>query len=154
MKKNIAPFLTYNEYKCSHCGKLPPSFYDHDGQRTEHVPYIYGEFFDIFKTIRTAWGRAIPITSGYRCIKKQKDLYDQGVASALISVHNFGLAMDLDCKDEHEVITMVKLIKKICPELRIGWKTYLHRGQSFIHIDCGYLITPSYSNKLYKGASW
>ena len=154
MKKYIAPFITFNEYKCSHCGKLPPSFYDHDGQRTGRVPFIYQEFFDIFKSIREEWGKAILITSGYRCIKKQKDLYDQGVSSAIISVHNWGLAMDLDCSDEYEVRSMVKLIKRICPELRMGWQAYLHRGQSFIHVDVGYLITPSYSRKLERGAGW
>lgn len=153
MKKNIAPFITYKEFQCHHCNKLPPAFY-HDGERRGDVPYIYKEFFDIFKCIRTEWGRAIPITSGYRCVEKQKNLYNQGISSALISVHNFGLALDLQISDEYEVKSMVKLIKGICPELRIGWKTYLHRGQSFIHIDVGYLITPSYSRKLERGAEW
>lgn len=153
-KKYIAKFITYREYECSHCHRLPPLFYHDDGDRQGVVPYIYSEFFDIFREIREKWGRSIPITSGYRCIKHQKDLYDQGISSAILSVHMFGLAMDLDCKDEYEVKGMVKLIKRICPELRIGHQAYLHRGQSFIHIDCGYLINPPYSKKLHRGAEW
>jgi len=133
---------------------LPPAFYDHDGQRKDYPPYIYNEFFDIFKEIREKWGRPINITSGYRCVKRQKDLYDQDISSAVISVHNFGLALDLDCSDEYEVRSMVKLIKEVCPELRIGWQAYLNRGQSFVHIDCGYMINPPYSKKLVRGAEW
>lgn len=153
-KKNIAPYILFKEYQCSHCHKLPPAFYHDDGGRTGVVPYIYGEFFDVFKEIRDKWGRSIPITSGYRCIQHQKDLYDQGISSAALSVHDFGLALDLDCNDEYEVKSLVKHIEKICPELRIGYQSYLHRGQSFVHIDCGYLISPSYSRKLIKNARW
>lgn len=153
-KKYIANFITYKEYECSHCHKLPPLFYHDDGGRKDVVPYVYKEFFEIFEEIRTKWKRSIPITSGYRCIKHQKGLYDQGVSSAVLSVHNFGLALDLDCSDEYEVKSMVKVIKRICPELRIGWQSYLHRGQSFIHIDVGYLINPPYSKKLYRSAEW
>jgi len=153
-KKYISKYITYKEYQCSHCRRLPPMFYDTDGQRKDVIPYVYKEFFDIFREIRDKWKRAIPITSGYRCIKHQKSLYDQGVSSAVLSVHNFGLALDLDFSDEYEVKSMVKLIKQICPELRIGHQAYLHRGQSFVHIDAGYLIYPPYSKKLYRGASW
>jgi uncharacterized protein YcbK (DUF882 family) len=153
-KKHIAPYILYKEYQCSHCRKLPPMFYDTDGQRKGVIPYVYNEFFDIFREIREKWGRAIPITSGYRCIKHQRDLYDQGVSSAILSVHMFGLALDLDCSDEYEVRSLVRHIRQVCPELRMGWEAYLHRGQSFVHIDCGYMIYPPYSKKLYRGASW
>jgi len=153
-KKYIADYITTKEYQCSHCNRLPPAFYDHDGQRLSYTPYIYKEFFEVFKEIRGKWGRPIPITSGYRCVRHQRDLYDQGVSSAILSVHNFGIALDLDCSDKYEVNSMVKLIKEICPELRIGWQAYLHRGQSFVHIDCGYMINLPYSKKLVRGAEW
>lgn len=153
-KKYISDFILYSEYQCSHYSKLPPMFYDTDGQRKNVIPYIYKEFFDIFREIREKWGKSIPINSGYRCIKYQKNLYDQGTSSAVLSVHNFGLALDLDCKDEYEVKSMVKLIEGICPELRLGYQAYLHRGQSFVHVDCGYLIYPPYSKKLDRGARW
>lgn len=153
-KKYLAEFITYDEYQCSCCKRLPPLFYHDDGGRKDVVPYIYKEFFDIFREIRERWGKAIPITSGYRCIKYQRELYDEGISSAVISVHNFGLALDLDAKDEYEVKGMVRAIKDICPELRIGFQAYLYRGQSLVHIDVGYLIVPPYSKKLYRGARW
>jgi len=154
VKKHIASYILFSEYQCSHCRKLPPDFYDNLGQRKSTVPYLYAEFFDIFKEIRRKWKRPIKITSGYRCVKHQRDLYDQDISSAIISVHNFGLALDLDCSSEYYVEKMVKLIKETCPELRVGWKAYLNRGQSFVHIDCGHLIKPPYSKKLYAGAEW
>jgi len=73
-KKNIAAFITYKEYECSHCHKLPPLFYHDDGGRRGDVPYVYKEFFDIFKKIREQWGKPINITSGYRCPKYQHKL--------------------------------------------------------------------------------
>lgn len=153
-KKYIAPYILMKEYECSHCSRLPPAFYHDDGGRKDYPPYVYKEFFDIFKEIREKWGKPIPITSGYRCIKHQRNLYDQGISSAVISVHDFGLALDLACSDEYEVKSMVKLIERVCPELRIGHMAYLHRGQSLVHIDIGYMINPPYSKKLYRGARW
>lgn len=153
-RRFIAPYITFQEYQCSCCGRLPPEFYFNGGGRTQSPPYLYSKLFKDFKKIREKWGRPIKITSGYRCLKRQKELYDQEISSAVISVHNFGLALDLQASDEHEVRSMVKLIRQVCPELRIGWQAYLHRGQSFIHVDVGYLINPLYSKKLIQGASW
>jgi uncharacterized protein YcbK (DUF882 family) len=154
MKKNIAPFIAYKEYECHCCSRLPPEFYYNGGGRVDSPPYLYRELFDSFKTIREKWGRPINISSGYRCLKKQKELFDQDMTSAIISVHNFGLALDLDCSDEEETKSLVKFIKRFCPDLRLGWQTYLYKGQSFIHIDTGYRISPSYSKKLYRGNEW
>ena len=154
MRKYIADFITFKEYECSCCHHLPPEFYYNGGGRVDSPPYIYRELFNSFKTIREKWGRPINISSGYRCLKKQKELFDQDMTSAIISVHNFGLALDLDCSDEEETRSMVKFIKRHCPELRLGWQTYLYKGQSFCHIDTGYRISPSYSKKLVRGAEW
>lgn len=154
MKKNIAVFITYKEYQCKCCHRLPPEFYYNGGGRVDSPPYLYRELFDSFKTIREKWGRPINISSGYRCLKKQKELYDQDATPAIISTHCFGVALDLDTSDEEETKSLVKFIKRFCPDLRVGWKTYLYRGQSFIHIDTGYRITPLYSKKLVRGAEW
>ncbi len=154
MSKYIADFILTKEYECSCCSRLPPEFYYNGGGRVDSPPYLYRELFDSFKTIREKWGRAIDISSGYRCLKKQKELFDQDMTSAIISVHNFGLALDLENSDEKETKSMVKFIKRFCPDLRLGWKIYLYKGQSFIHIDTGYRISPSYSKKLYRGNEW
>jgi len=154
MKKNIAPFITYGEFQCHCCRRLPPEFYYNGGGRVDSPPYLYRELFNGFKTIREKWGRPINITSGYVCLKHQKALYEQNVKSTMISTHNFGLALDLDCSDEEETKSMARFVKRFCPDLRLGWQIYLYRGQSFIHIDTGYRITPLYSKKLVRGAEW
>ena len=151
MRKNIAPFITYKEYKCSHCGKLPPLFYHDDGGRKDVVPAIYKEFFDIFKHIREEWGRAINITSGYRCPQYQRELYDQGISNAILSPHSTGFALDLDCKTMDEVDVMAKLIESICSELRIGVYKY---KMTFIHIDSAYKVFPILSRHWQRGVRW
>jgi uncharacterized protein YcbK (DUF882 family) len=154
MRKNIAPFITYREYQCSCCHRLPPEFYYNGGGRVDDVPYFYRELFRGFKRIREKWGRPINITSGYVCLKHQKDLYEQGIKSTLISTHNFGLALDLDCESREETESLVAVARRMCPSFRIGHLAYLYRGQTFIHIDTGYLVSPSYSKKLVEGARW
>ena len=153
MKKYLARFITYKEYQCPCCNKLPPLFYHDDGGRGD-IPELYTDLFEKFELIRGEWGKPIDITSGYRCFKRQKSLYDQEVSTTYLSVHNFGLALDMDFNDEGDVRSVVRLIKTYCPELRIGWKGYLYRGQSFVHIDTGYRIRPIYSKKLYRGNQW
>ena len=154
MKKYISDFILTKEYHCRCCHRLPPEFYYNGGGRVDSPPYLYRELFNSFKTIREKWGRPIDITSGYVCLKHQKELYEQNVKSTMISTHNFGLALDLDCSDEEETKSIAKFVKRFCPDLRLGWQTYLYRGQSFIHIDTGFKISPSYSKKLVRGAEW
>jgi len=154
MKKYIAPFITYKEYECRCCHRLPPDFYYNGGGRVDSPPYLFRELFDGFKALREKWGRPINITSGYVCLKHQKDLYEQNIKNTLTSVHNFGLALDLDCSDEEETRRMVGFMKRTCPDFRKGWQIYIYRGQSFTHMDTGYRITPLYSEKLVRGAEW
>lgn len=153
-KKYISDFILYSEYECKCCHRLPPEFYYNGGGRVDDVPYLYRELFRGFKRLRERWARPIDITSGYVCLKHQKELYKQGVKSVLISVHNFGLALDLDCSTKEETESLAHLARKMCPAFRIGYQAYLYRGQTFIHIDTGYRINPSYSKKLIEGASW
>jgi hypothetical protein len=157
-RKYISDYILYSEY-----------LYYNGGGRVDDVPYLYRELFRGFKRLREKWNRPIDITSGYRCLKKQKELYEQGVSSTLISVHNFGLGLDLDCDSREEVESMAQTARRVCPAFRIGHhqtarrvcpafrighQAYLHRGQTFIHIDTGYMISPSYSKKLIEGAEW
>jgi len=150
-KKNIAAFITYKEYECSHCHKLPPLFYHDDGGRRGDVPYVYKEFFDIFKKIREQWGKPINITSGYRCPKYQHKLYDQGMSNAILSPHSTGFALDLDCKTMNDVDVMAGLAESINPELRIGAYKY---KMTFVHIDSAYMVTPILSKQWQRGVRW
>lgn len=153
-KKFIWNYITFGEYECSHCHRLPPLFYHDDGGRKNNVPAIYVPLFEAFEDIRTRWGRSIKISSGYRCIKKQRELYDQDITSAIISAHCFGTALDLDTSSEEETKSLVKLIGTYQPDLRVGFQSYLHRGQTLIHIDTTYLLNIPYSKKLCRGARW
>jgi len=134
----IAPYITEVEYRCGCCDSLPPDF-DADA-----VPY--GILFDSFKVIREAWGKPIRITSGYRCPRK-----NAWVGGKVLSVHMFGLALDLDVDDIDEVYELDDLIEDIAPDLRRGRYTDLG---TFIHIDCGYFIYPKASHSWKEGARW
>jgi len=114
----------------------------------------YQFLFDDFKEIRERWGKAIPISSGYRCPKHQLELYKQEISTTPYSAHILGLALDLQCKSEKEVLDLVRLIKDVNPSLRIGYKRYLYRGQYIIHIDNAYLMRPRFSEKLLQGVRW
>ena len=150
MRKNIAPFITYKEYECSHCHKLPPLFY-HDGGRRSDVPAIYQELFGIFKKIRTQWGKPINITSGYRCPKYQYKLYDQGISNTILSPHSTGFALDMDCKTMNDVDVLAGLSESINPELRIGMYKY---KMTFVHIDLAFKVFPILSRHWQKGVRW
>ena len=81
-------------------------------------------------------------------------MFQGGVSSAYLSTHAFGMALDLDVPNEEAVKSLVRLIEKYQPELRVGYQSYLYKGQSLVHIDTGFLISPPYSKKLYRGARW
>lgn len=148
MPEHIAPFILFKEYRCPCCNSLPPDF------DLENVLKGYEKLFENFKEIREEWGKAIPITSGYRCTKRQLELYNQGISSTPYSTHIFGLALDLRCKSEDDVRMLVATIKKINPHLRIGYQRYFYGIQRHIHIDLGQFIHPRFSEKLREGARW
>jgi len=149
-RKYIYHYITYDEYKCSHCGKLPAEFYHDDGGRREDVPLVYKPIFEAFASIREEWGKPIYITSGYRCPDYQQRLIDNGVSHPL-SAHMFGMALDMDCKNVKEVNKMYEVIKENQPELRVGY--YIDTG-TFIHIDTAYLIKPRLTPAWRPGITW
>ena len=140
--KFIAPYITMAEYRCpcGECPGLPPDF-DSDMR-----PMAYRTLFNLFRRIREEWGRAIPISSGYRCIDHNLD-----IGGDLDSVHLFGLALDLDLSTVEEVSRLAVLINHLYPELRIG--VYKDKG-TWIHIDVGYTITPRLSRDWHREARW
>ena len=135
----LAPYISKEEYACKCCGKLPPDF-----SLVEHGPYW--ELFKNFERIREAWGQPIVINSGYRCIP-----YNQRVGGEPNSIHTFGLALDLECKNSFDVDTLYAIIEEINPDLRIG---RYKRAATFLHVDMGYLISPRASESWRKGARW
>jgi len=150
MKKYISKYVTFKEYQCSCCHHLPPDFYSDNGGRSDKIPMIYSYLFENFEEIRRRWGKAIPITSGYRCPEHQQRLIDNGVG-ALASAHVLGLALDLDTKSVKETEKLYKLIADTNPDLRIGMYT---KAGTFVHIDIAYMANPRLSRKWYKGNRW
>ena len=144
MSKDIAPYLNESEYCCKCCKGLPVDFYDREDEAEIGAPYLM--LFKYFYNIREAWGKPIPVSSGYRCPKHNK-----AAGGHPYSIHLFGLALDLDCKDVKEVSKMALLIKQIASNLRIG---IYKRSGTFIHVDVGYYIYPRIDKKWREGARW
>lgn len=154
MSKIPGTNILWTEYQCHHCGELPPFFYviNDDGEREVRIEYAY--LFTCFEEIRNQWGSGIVVTSGYRCPGHQLSLYLKGKSSTAVSVHMFGLALDMRCKDEEEVRQMATIAKALPMKPRVGWQEYIEKPKPWIHIDLGHLITPGYSSKLRQGAEW
>jgi len=139
MPDYISPYILKSEYACKCCGKLPPMFEGDPGS-------VYTDLFDDFSIIRNEWGKPIPISSGYRCPK-----YNKLIGGSLLSVHMFGLALDMDLSTGGEVDSLDAIIEEVAPHLRRG--KYVDTG-TFIHIDCGYEIYPRVSNSWKQGVRW
>lgn len=142
--KYTSQYILESEYICKCCKKLPIDFFTEEDEAEIGVPYLM--LFSNFQKIREAWGKPIPISSGYRCPKRNKEEGGHDY-----SIHLFGLALDLDCKDVQEVSKMALLINQIVPDLRMG--IYKQSG-TFLHIDVGYYIYPRISEKWREGARW
>ena len=134
----IAQYVSLEEYQCPHCGELPPTF---NGE----LLLVYSQLFDDFSVIRGQWGKAIPISSGYRCPK-----HNASIGGALLSAHIFGLALDLDVNPD-EVDDLNSLIEEVASHLRRG--KYTEAG-SFIHIDNAYEIFPRPKKSFIQGYRW
>jgi len=140
----IAPFILEREYRCKCCKKLPVDLFTLETEPEMGTPFLM--LFKYFHDIRKAWGRPIPVSSGYRCPERNK-----AEGGTPYSVHLFGLALDLDFEDVKEVSKAALMIKQIASRLRVG--IYKEKG-TFIHIDVAYFIYPRIDEKWRKGARW
>ncbi len=139
MTEYIAPYILASEYKCSHCQKIPPGLVKDEN---DEWPLVFQALFDRFKDLREEHG-PITITSAYRC--PAHPLSKKDGAAGKLSVHVFGLALDVD----DPAGEIVRLVEQLCPELRMG--TY---ADGHVHLDVGYFIRPKYSENLIEGARW
>lgn len=122
----LSKFISKDEFVCKCCGQMPPGFsLEFDGTK---------ELFESFDKLREAWGRPLIISSGYRCIKHNKK-----IGGAPLSVHMFGLALDIRFEKVEEVNLFIELVNRLAPDLRVG--TYEDRPL-IVHIDTAYHIVP------------
>ena len=135
----IAPYVLKSEYACACCGKVP---YEVCGPVVE-MPTFYYVLFESFKWFREDWGKAVNITSGYRC-----PAHNQQVGGVPMSLHIFGGALDMKFRDDEETAKAAKAIDDSCPDLRMG--VYL-KGESRLHVDVGYLAIPRMSEAWVQG---
>lgn len=147
-KKYLFPgvHILVSEYACPHCGQLPPDI------KTD--PFYY-ESFLIYEDIRIEWGRPIPICKGggWRCDHYQCQLIRDKKTNAATAPHSFW-ALDLDVNSKKEVLQLVDIIKAKHPELRKGYKKYLEKGMSFVHIDRMFKIKPKVKWSWTEGYTW
>ena len=131
----IAPYISRAEYQCRHCDPLPPDF-------TAHThPMAHSMLFESFEIIREAYGKPIPISSGYRC-----PLHNSFIGGSYLSAHVFGMALDLSTKSDTDYV--FEIIERELPDLRIG------KYVDFLHMDLAYLINPRASEMWTKGKRW
>lgn len=156
--KNISTNISIDEYACHHCHTLPPGFLDTDLQ----MNLEYQTMFRGFEEIRHQRGdRPITVNSGYRCEAYEQSMYDKYITSGrmgevmgFLSVHMFGLALDLACDDWDDQARIVEIARSLTPRPRIGWRQYKSVGSKLVHIDYGFLIQPLPSTKLVSGVEW
>jgi len=147
----FAPFILEEEYRCHHCRRLPPDLATIEKSSSLEGkgilwPQPFQFLFATFAVIREAWGRPIPISSGYRCPKHEFD-----ISGTALGPHVFGLALDL-AVSLPEIDSLVDLILEKAPDLRIG--TNRHPGSIHVHIDAAFLVSPRWSMSLIRGARW
>jgi len=140
--KYIAPYILRQEYECHHCHSLPCEIF---GDWVDY-PWFYFSLFEAFGNFRKAWGKPVNITSGYRCLERNKE-----VGGVLLSVHIFGGALDMKFRDDEETANAARAVDDTSPFLRMG--VYLH-GQSRLHVDVGYLVIPKMREAWVAGARW
>lgn len=150
--------VTMAEYACRHCGKLPPGFLNEDLE----MELVYQVLFRGFEEIRAKRG-GIPlnVNDGYRCLAQERASYDKWVADGkpgavhgFLSVHLFGLALDLQATSWDDQAKIVKLARGLNPKPRIGWKQYKKSGVMIVHIDYGQFIQPSPTDDFQAGVEW
>jgi hypothetical protein len=151
--------VSVEEYACPHCHQLPPRFID----PVDHeMDLIYQVVFRGFESIREQrGGKPLSVTSGYRCLVHEQALYDAwllagkpGEVHGYLSVHLFGVALDLAAVDFDDQALIVSIARKLTPRPRIGWAQYKSVGSSLVHIDYGQLIQPCPTLNFTSGVEW
>jgi hypothetical protein len=137
----LSEHLSTDEYKCHHCGKLPPIMYDEG-----YLLTCYDYLFETFEMLRSAVGRPLGIMSGYRCPE-----HNAAVGGAPLSGHVFGTALDIKVKSKKEAEDLAVILGGLGREVRMGWKKY---KTPCFHFDVNHMIWPRPSEFFRPGVTW
>lgn len=137
-RPNVSPHITYDEYACKHCGTVPVDFYVYR--------QLYQTLFDYYEHLRNVWKAPLPVTSGYRCLNHNAE-----VGGASLSVHLWGLALDIAHPNDWEADQFYNMVERERPDLRIG--RYVDKP-TLVHIDVAYLIVPRGTKAWMRGVRW
>ena len=116
-------------------------------------PFTYSVLLiSLIQQFRERKGKPVRINSGFRSHKKQESLIKEGYRAASYSVHEEGLAFDIDTHSYEETISDVDLLMLVAKEMgikiRIGYMEYwFEKKQTFFHVD----VAPMYYA---KGKPW
>jgi hypothetical protein len=142
MPNMLSEYLTTDDFKCHHCGLLPP---DIQNMGESSWPQMYDVLFADYDDFVKMWGSKIPPTSGYRCPDHEFE-----VSGSRLSPHIFG-ALDLGITaDKHS--EFVQMVNNIHPEVRLG--TNNHPDATHVHFDVCFMLVPRYSTALAKSIRW
>jgi uncharacterized protein YcbK (DUF882 family) len=114
--------------------------------RPDNIPLIYDALFFRFEMLRDEWNKPIIINSGFRCPDHNNEVFGEP-----LSVHLFGLALDLEMGTDKAVDDFSHLVDEVAPELRMG--VYKKKGK-FCHLDVGFLIQPQLVKEWRESARW
>lgn len=138
---------------------------------------LYGDLYvnELLIRVLDQWrkdiGEPMTINSFNRDDAKQKQLTEQGFRAATFSPHvvkrdscgNYlhgGFAADKDTISKSQTIEHVDILresaKKAEVKIRFGYKDYLEKGQTFIHVDVGpeYYAPGKPWNKMFHPIQW
>ncbi len=164
----ISEHISEGEYRCKHCGKLPPAFY---APGTMEISAEYLAMFACYEGLRAAYGAPIPVSRGYSCPAHNTELYLRSVVNlhglsladvlaiardtriTPFGVHPFGLALDL-VPPKEDIPKVVKLARLNNFKPRIGWQLYQKNAVPHVHIDLGFLVVPIWNVSLRPGEEW
>jgi len=118
------------------------SEFDCEGKLLVAEPLIH-----FLELLRDVLKRPLRINSGYRTVEYQKRLIKTNKGAATYSPHTVGLAADIDTKTGKETKELAKTILSLAKlhsyKVRVGYKSYLRAGSTFVHLD----ICPMYYSK-------
>ena len=104
-----------------------------------------------FDCLRAMWGKPLYVNSLDRTNAQQEQIKLTNPNAANTSPHVVKLAIDIDTISKEQTFDLLDCIDEVAQilgyQIRVGWKQYLQRGNTFIHVD----VCPMYFS---KGKVW